>query len=271
MGKAIPCAFGLLPSKKREAYARMAEIVRQEVDEVPHPPVITIMMDTEKAFIGAFSDEFPEASFTGCDFHYKNCLKKHIAPQGVKKLYNEDPNFIMLVRYMWALAFVPEDKIIPIWETEIKAWVEKHSDDWEPNMVGVQKFLSYFNKTWIGEKNPRTQLRKRPLFAHSLWSKYQTTLDGLLKTNNLVEGYNHAFALSMPARASDWSVIDRLKTEESTSKALLHQAAIGNEDEANRTRTKLRKEKAVLMRNLVSNCTTMTNIAYLNSLITFFE
>jgi len=84
MGKAIPCAFGLLSSKQQEAYARMAEIVRQEVDEVPHPPVITIMMDFEKAFIGAFSEEFPEASFTGCDFHYKNCLKKHIAAEGVQ-------------------------------------------------------------------------------------------------------------------------------------------------------------------------------------------
>jgi len=148
---------------------------------------------------------------------------------------------------MWALAYVPVDKIIPIWETKIKAFLEKHSDDWEPYMVGVRNFLAYFNKTWIGEKNPRTLLRKRPRFDHSLWSKYQSTLDGLLKTNNLVEGYNHAFSLSMPARASEWSVIDRLKTEESTSNALLHQAAIGNEDEANRTRTKLRKEKAVLM------------------------
>jgi hypothetical protein len=43
-----------------------------------------------------------------------------------------------------------------------------------------------------------------------MWNKYEATLNGDNKINNLVEGFNNSFKLSLPPKASDWMVIDRL-------------------------------------------------------------
>jgi hypothetical protein len=69
----------------------------------------------------------------------------------------------------------------------------------------IASFFKYVDCTWIGELNPRTKLRKKPTFAHTLWNKFEATLSGDQRTNNMVEGYNHAFRLSLPARATDWT------------------------------------------------------------------
>jgi hypothetical protein len=60
-------------------------------------------------------------------------------------------------------------------------------------------------------------------------------MDGDQKTNNLVEGFNHGFSLSLPAHAMDWSVIERFKVEEAMTKVALHQAAMGNTGQSHNT------------------------------------
>jgi len=73
----------------------------------------------------------------------------------------------------------------------------------------ISAFLKYVDCTWIGELNVRTKIRKPPTFPHILWNKHEATLLNEKKTNNICEGYNHAFGLSLPARATDWTVMDR--------------------------------------------------------------
>ncbi len=93
----------------------------------------------------------------------------------------------------------------------------KLEDDYDSELASFPK---YVDSNWIGELNPCAKLRRRPAFAHSLWNKFEATLQGKMRTNNVVEGYNHAFGLSLPSRATDWTVIDRFHTEDATIKTL---------------------------------------------------
>jgi hypothetical protein len=132
--------------------------------------------------------------------------------------------------------------------------------------------MKYLDRTWIGELNQRTKTRKDPLFNHTLWNKYQATLEGDVKTNNTIEGYNLGFSLSTPARASDWVVMDRFKTEETTRKSLLHQAAMGcSGSDKTSLRAQSRKDREEKLRCLVKNQPNMAIKAYMESLVTFFE
>jgi hypothetical protein len=120
MEKAVPCVFALLPSKEKECYARLAECVKTELLDMPKVEMESIMMDYERGLLNAFSESFPAAAVVGCEFHWKSCLRKRIASDGLMRLYNEDVDFSLLVRYIWALAYVPINMVVPIWETIIQ-------------------------------------------------------------------------------------------------------------------------------------------------------
>ncbi len=134
----------------------------------------------------------------------------------------------------------------------------------------LASFLIYVDSNWIGELNPRTQLRRRPTFAHSLWNKFEATQQGKMRTNNVVEGYNHAFDLSLPSRATDWTAMDRFRSEDATIKTLLHQAAIGNKDK-NGSRALKRAAREEHLKSLINNFSQLSTSAYMESLITFFD
>ncbi len=55
-------------------------------------------------------------------------------------------------------------------------------------------------------------------FAHALWNKFAATQQGKIRTNNVEEGYNYAFGLSLPSRATVWTLMDRSCTEDATLK-----------------------------------------------------
>lgn len=50
-------------------------------------------------------------------------------------------------------------------------------------------FLDYFRKTFAGEN---------ALFPITQWNVHDATLTGKSRTNNICEGYNHAFSVSVP-------------------------------------------------------------------------
>jgi hypothetical protein len=71
-------------------------------------------------------------------------------------------------------------------------------------------------------------LRKKPAFSHGQWNKFEDLAAGESRTNNTTRGYNNGFTISLPARAIEWTLIDRVKIEESLSKTTFHQDAVGN-------------------------------------------
>jgi hypothetical protein len=188
-------------------------------------------------------------------------------------LYNNDFKLQQLIRSIWALAFVPLDMVITVWVTIIQEKVHVGCLDWEEDYSPeMASFVKYVDSTWIGELNHRIKLRKRPSYLHEMWNKFEATLNGNHKTNNLVEGFNNGFKLSLPPKASDWMVINRFRTEESLSKLSLQKAARGNTGtDQRRSRVRQRQDRKDQLRTLVSNFNSMSVSSYLDSLVTFFD
>jgi hypothetical protein len=231
------------------------------------------MMDYERGLIDAFKTTFEEVQIAGCDFHRKSCIRKRIAGDGLQLLYNNDLQFSMLIRYIWPLSYVPPDMVVVAWTTVIQDKVRLAAPSWEKDYKKeLSSFLKYIDRSWIGELNTRTQVQKKPLFPVSLWNKYQPVQVGDALKNNVVEGYNNAFFLSLPARRTDWHIMERFQKEESMSKACLQQAAMGNMGpDTDKHWALYRRDKAEQLRNLVQNFINMSLKDYLDGVIYFFE
>lgn len=133
-------------------------------------------------------------------------------------------------------------------------------------------FFRYVEKTWVGEQNPRTKLRKKPMFPFKMWNKYAATLAEAHQTNNLCEGYNNGFYSSLPNRASEWTLMEKFQVEEASSKAKLHQAAMGTiAGDSTTAKALQRKDKVAMFKNLVENFHHLSIKAYMNSIVSFYD
>jgi hypothetical protein len=231
MGKLVPCHFALLPNKDRDSYQRLATCIKDHLKSIPSVLVNSIHMDFEKGLMSAFSSTFPGVGISGCEFHWKSCLWKRIAADGLMMVYNNSIKMKQLVRYIWSLAYLPNTEIIRAWES-ILVKVKDVLYDMEENIFNntdenfskeLESFIKYMDSTWIGERNPRTMLWKKPAYPHEQWSKYEELLGGESRTNNITEGYNNGFSIFLPSRATEWTLIERFKVEESMAKTTLHQ------------------------------------------------
>jgi hypothetical protein len=72
LGKAVPCAFALLPNKEKDSC--LAACIRDELTQLPKVKIKNIITDYKKGLISAFKTSFPGVSLAGCDFHWKSCL-----------------------------------------------------------------------------------------------------------------------------------------------------------------------------------------------------
>jgi hypothetical protein len=70
LGKAVLCAFTLLPNKEKDSYLCLATCIRDELSQLPE-----VKVKNEKGLISAFKTSFPGVSLAGCDFHWKSCLR----------------------------------------------------------------------------------------------------------------------------------------------------------------------------------------------------
>jgi hypothetical protein len=270
----VPCVFALLPDKEKVTYLRVAEIILQQLEESEEQlKVKTIMMDFEKSMNAAFRSTFEGVNIVGCHFHWKSALRKHIAAEGLMILYNSDDNFHNLVRYIWALAYVPQDQVIPIWENFIRARISEHFSEWEADWGdAVKTFVKYVDANWIGGLNPRTQTRKRPGYPTEMWNKYQATLEGQPRTNNNVEAYNRAFSLSVPSNATEWVLMDRFQHEESLAKQSLLQAARGHgSPEEKKSRTIHHASREAEFQAAVNTFGKIPLKLYMQNLLNFFD
>ncbi len=97
-------------------------------------------------------------------------------------------------------------------------------------------------------------------------------MDGDHRANNIVEGFNHGFSLSLPARATEWSIIERFKAEETMAKVALHQGAMGNTSQSHNTSMNLkRQDREDKLRSVVSNFNSMSVQSYMESICSFFD
>ena len=66
-----------------------------------------------------------------------------------------------------------------------------------PDDDKVVEFVSYFERTFIGDSNGRRRRRRPPLFSHEMWNKFEDVMRDLPRTNNAVEAWHNAFKKSL--------------------------------------------------------------------------
>jgi hypothetical protein len=143
------------------------------------------------------------------------------------------------------------------------------NQDWGNN---IKDFIRYVDQNWIGERNVRTQIRKRPVYPLNMWNKHEATKLGLHRTNNLCEGFNKVFSLSVTPKATVWALVDRFKEEESKAKKDLAQAAMGQASpEASKSRNIRRELREMEFQALVSNFNSMPLKLFLDSVVNFYN
>jgi len=136
------------------------------------------------------------------------CIWRHIQTDSeILNAYKSDPYFAFHLRYLVALAFMPETEVITKYEEILRMeFFVDHKDM-------LQNFITYYEETWIGVK--RRGRRLAPLFPLALWNVRDAVLADQDKTNNCCEGFNSGFASLLSCHhPSIWKFINKLKEQQ---------------------------------------------------------
>ena len=216
---------------------------------------------------------YPNVEICGCDAHFKRSLRREITTKlKIGTFYNKCPEFQTLVRLVWALALVPCDQIVNVWENYIVPKVREFQPSFEDYLDEIDNFLIYVESTWIGALNPRTGIRKRPTFSHSMWNKHTTVMDDGFSTTNSCEGYNKAFGLSVNSRSGLWSVISQLQTEEVDCMKKVAESMRGpqnNDATASTSRNNARDARRAELKSIVSNYNNVNREVFMSNIISY--
>ena len=96
--------------------------------------------------------------FSGCLFHFSQCLWRQIRSLRLRKKYLEDKPFHLNVKKLIALSFIPVSDVIK----GIDVIANEFGDD-------AEDLLGYFEKTWIGESKKKGKLLVHQLVLNILF------------------------------------------------------------------------------------------------------
>ena len=140
----IPCIFALLPNKTRKTCNRLFRELPHHLQPAAGNNPSTILFDFELAPINAASETFPDADISGCFFHLTSNVWKKIQALGLQYHYNNDADeFVLHLRMITALAFVPHDDVIDVFERLSDLIRLRYGEE-------ADELLDYFESTYIG-------------------------------------------------------------------------------------------------------------------------
>lgn len=180
-GVVYPCVYALLTGKSESIYNRLIRILL-EIEPTLDP--IHIMLDFEKAAMNAFEENFV-AIISGCFFHLSQSIFRKIQSEGLTTQYQTDHEFLLKLKMLPSLAFVPEIDVVESFNILISEFPQ--------SALNVAK---YFEDNYIGKLLP-DQTRRIPLFPIRIWNMFERVHGQLSRTNNAVEGWHNAFQSSI--------------------------------------------------------------------------
>ena len=235
------------------------------------PPKI-FYCDFEQSIIKAVNDVFPETTIVCCDAHFKRAIRRNIQAKHLQSSYNRSIGLQTLVRYLWGLSLVPVTDVIKVWEQFIlPSLPEDAPAQWEVTEEHLENFLEYFEKTWIGGKDIRTNSRRNLCYRHELWNKYDAVINDNDTTTNASEGFNHVLQMSIPNHANVWQIIKQFKNEDGLMSLKLRDAAIGVNNDAGRKKSRERQQKKKDLRNLLCNYHNLSLEQYMEFIVNYFN
>ena len=219
--KVTPFVFILMPNRRESSYERVFEALKN-LEPSLNPD--SIMTDFERAAMNAFNSSFPSSNQRGCFFHFSQCIWRKIQSSEcheIQKRYNDDPDFALQIKMLAALAFVPPNDVIRVFDDLVE------SEFFDCNQRILKPLIDYFLDNWIGMLQTRRR-RRDPTFAITLWNCYYAVIDGLPKTNNALEGWHRAFSSLLSAHhPTIWKFINAIQQEQSLNELKLNQYSAG--------------------------------------------
>ena len=166
-------ALILLTGKSKEHYVFAFNSIKNIVSNytirnIPYSPK-NFMIDKEDAICSSNKTIWPNAEIKLCYFHFGQNILKRVNNNYFKNLIRNKISIEKIVYGSKALALIPHEVVIPIWE-ELK---KKSITIAEPIL---NEYVQYFDKEWI----IATEI--------SYWNFYK---DFLNRTNNYSESFNH--------------------------------------------------------------------------------
>ncbi|XP_064100295.1 uncharacterized protein LOC135211117 [Macrobrachium nipponense] len=167
-GSVLPMVCILLQRKSEGAYSRaLIRLLCMDNEIAPS----SILCDYEKAFHKSFLSVFRNAEVFGCFFHLSQAVWRKIQDLGLTNLYCTKEEIRQYSKILVALAVVPPDDIINVFES---------LHDVIPDEL--DELVFYFEDTWIGI--PCRRGRRDALFPPSVWSVYERVVSEHPPTNN---------------------------------------------------------------------------------------
>lgn len=208
-----PCIYFLLPNKTQATYERMIDILLSVMPGLQPEKVLT---DFETAAINAFRKKIPSASTSGCFFHLSQCVIRKIASVGLKARYENDRDFSVLMKCLPALAFVPEDDVITVFEELVLTL---------PQEPEVEEVVAYFESNYIRGMQIGGR-RRDPRFPIKLWNHFEDAEECAPKTTNCCEGFHNALkSVYMCAHPTMWKFLKGIARDIAVQR-LVHQNAL---------------------------------------------
>jgi hypothetical protein len=118
-----------------------------------------VSCDFEQAMHNAFRYHFAGIKIRGCYFHFNQAIWQYIANCGLRNSYLTDTRYLLWIKKIVALSFIPLDKVTKAFAISDRM---------------VQDFIDYFKSTW--------------LVNTSIWN--HSEMSGP-RTNNHVEGFHN--------------------------------------------------------------------------------
>lgn len=174
----FPAIYALLSERTEQAYEQLLhEILLLHAGLDP----VSVLFDFELAAIRAFQSTFPGTTITGCMFHFGQCIWRKLQSEGLSERYRDEPEFALLVKRLLALAFIPTDDVMRVFEILTA----------DPAYRQIEVICDYMKDNFIGRQ--RRGRRGQPRFAIQLWNQYSRVIDNLPRSNNSLEGWHNAF------------------------------------------------------------------------------
>ena len=104
-GEVVPCVYALLPNKAGPTYDRLFREIEAHFNR--HVPTDKLF-DYEQAAMNSARNVFVGVNIKGCFFHLSQNIWRKIQQNELTALYEADDEFVILIRMIASLAFVPE-------------------------------------------------------------------------------------------------------------------------------------------------------------------
>lgn len=190
----IPVFYILMENKSQRLYTRVFDVILSLTNAAPH----RIITDFEIGAMNVLTSKYPDATFSGCFYHLQENNYKKLTelvmetsdgPKKMSQVYGTNTQFALDMRLFSALAFLPVERVRDGFLEVVEYLQGKY-------LTAVDGYIGYFQSTYVGDRIGATW--GQPMFGIEKWNLHESVLMGDPRTNNAVEGHNHALRLLSP-------------------------------------------------------------------------